>query len=178
MYRLSLRPVAGMLLLMMWFGAQAADLQPGDAAPDFQLLDQNSQLQRLSDYAGRWLVLYFYPKDDTPGCTTEACAFRDDILTLRQLGAAVLGVSTDAVSSHREFADRYHLSFPLLSDSTGEVAGRYGALRNLGLFKFAKRQTFIIDPDGKVARIYRKVNPAGHSDEVIAALRELSGPGP
>lgn len=173
MSRLSLRALSAMALLVMWFGAQAADLQPGDSAPGFELLDQNGKLHSLSDYAGRWLVLYFYPKDDTPGCTAEACAFRDDIVVLKQLGVTVLGVSMDNVQSHREFADKYHLSFPLLSDSKGEVARRYGALRNFGVIKFAKRHTFVIDPTGKLAKIYRKVDAKTHSDEIIAALQDL-----
>jgi peroxiredoxin Q/BCP len=173
MHRRLLQVLAGTALFMMLFGAQAEDLQQGDAAPGFELLDQNGKLHKLSDYTGRWLVLYFYPKDDTPGCTTEACAFRDDIVVLNQLGAVVLGVSMDDVQSHREFADKYHLSFPLLSDSKGEVARRYGALRNLGVVKFAKRYTFIVDPEGRLAKIYRKVEPKTHSDDVIAALKDL-----
>lgn len=153
--------------------ARAAGLAVGDPAPGFELPDQHGESHRLEDYRGRWVVLYFYPKDDTPGCTTEACEFRDDIHLLKKLGVSVVGVSLDDVASHQEFAEKYHLPFTLLSDSTGAVAKRYGALTSLGFVKFAKRHTFIVDPAGHVARIYRRVRPKQHSDEVVAALRDL-----
>jgi peroxiredoxin Q/BCP len=151
----------------------AADLKPGDVAPAFELLDQHSETHRLADYRGQWLVLYFYPKDDTPGCTTEACEFRDDVGILKRMGVALLGVSTDDVKSHREFAQKYHLPFSLLSDARGDVARQYGSLTSLGPLKFAKRHTFVIDPDGRIARIYRDVSPKRHTDEVIADLEKL-----
>ena len=157
--------------------AQAAALGAGDPAPGFELVDQHGETHRLADYRGRWLVLYFYPKDDTPGCTTEACAFRDDIHVLKSLGVAVVGVSLDDVESHREFAEKYHLPFTLLSDSTGAVARQYGALTSLGFVKFARRHTVIIDPEGRIARIYRRVRPKQHGGEVIADLRDLGARG-
>ena len=158
---------------MMVPPAHAAGLHVGDPAPPFRLMDQNGNVHTLDDYRGQWLVLYFYPKDDTPGCTTEACEFRDDVAELKRMGAAVLGISVDDVKSHREFADKYHLSFPLLSDSNGEVARSYGALRNLVLLKFAKRHTFIIDGEGRIAKIYRSVDPKTHSDAIIRDLAQL-----
>ena len=131
------------------------------------------KVNRLSDYRGQWLVVYFYPKDDTPGCTTEACEFRDDVAILKRMDVALLGVSTDHAKSHQKFAGKYHLPFALLSDARGEVARRYGSLMSMGPLKFAKRHTFIIDPDGRITRIYRKVRPSEHSDRVIADLEEL-----
>ena len=161
------------LLFMIFPWAHAAELKPGDPAPHFELKDQNGKTHTLADYRGQWLVLYFYPKDDTPGCTTEACEFRDDVVALKRMGATVLGISMDDVESHQAFAEKYHLSFPLLSDSRGEVARSYGALTNLGLIKFAKRHTFIIDGEGRIAKIYRSVTPKTHSDEVIRDLEHL-----
>jgi len=158
----------------MFFGiAKANDLTQGDLAPGFELLDQHGAKHRLEDYRGSWVVLYFYPKDDTPGCTREACAFRDDYLVLKRMGVTVLGVSLDDVSSHAEFAAKYHLPFPLLSDGAGETARRYGALTSLGIVKFAKRHSFIVDPEGRIARIYRDVAPRTHSDEIIGDLKSL-----
>jgi peroxiredoxin Q/BCP len=165
---------SGLASFFLTFGiAGASALEVGATAPAFDLMDQNSKQHRLEDYRGKWLVLYFYPKNDTPGCTTEACEFRDDIFVLRQMGVAVVGVSTDEVSSHKEFAEKYQLPFPLLSDATGDVARRYGSLMSFGPVKFAKRHTFIIDPNGKIAKIYRSVSPKRHSDEVIEDLRSL-----
>ncbi len=131
------------------------------------------RLIAISDYWGKWLVLYFYPKDDTPGCTTEACKFRDDISVLQRLGVEVLGVSTDDVKSHKEFAEKYHLPFSLLSDPKGETGKAYGALLSLGPLTFAKRHSFIIDLRGRIAKVYREVNAKRHSDEVIADLKSL-----
>ena len=166
---------------MLFSSTQAAELKPGGPAPDFELLDQHGQLHSLARYQGQWLVLYFYPKDDTPGCTAEACEFRDDLLALKRMAVAVVGVSLDAVQSHAAFAAKYHLPFPLLSDSQGQVARAYGALFRLGPLRFAKRHTFLVDPPGQIARIYRKVDPKTHSDQVIhdlQALRDGSAPAP
>lgn len=146
---------------------------PGQAAPAFELQDQNNRWHKLEDYRGRWLVMFFYPKADTPGCTTEACAFRDDIFKFKKLGVAVVGVSLDDVASQKEFADKYHLPYPLLSDARQETARAYGVLRNLGLTQYAKRQTFIIGPSGEVARHYPEVKPESHSAEILADLEEL-----
>ena len=153
--------------------AQAAVLEVGQSAPDFLLPDQDGKTRQLVDWRGKWLVLYFYPKNDTPGCTTEACNFRDDWLLLQELGAAVVGLSVDTSASHAAFAQKYKLPFPLLADAQGEVAARYGALSDWWLFKFAKRQTFIIDPQGRIARIYRSVDSDKHSAEIVADLRQL-----
>jgi peroxiredoxin Q/BCP len=154
--------------------AFAADLpRLGQLAPAFNLPDQSGKPHQLADYAGQWVVLYFYPKDDTPGCTKEACSFRDDMQQLEQLGAKVIGVSEDDTDSHAKFAQKYHLPFPLLADKDGSVANSYGALTNLGLIKFAKRYTFLIDPQGKIAKAYEKVDTSRHSQEIIADLKRL-----
>ncbi len=166
------------LLFFFSPGAAAGSLQVGDPAPDFQLLDQHGKTHALSDYRDRWLVVYFYPKNDTPGCTTEACAFRDDVYQLRKMNVALLGVSTDDVKSHKEFAEKYHLPFSLLSDSEGRAARAYGSLTSIGPWKFAKRHTFIIDPDGRLAGIYRKVHPKTHSRQIIADLENLGAATP
>lgn len=161
------------VLMIFSPGAAAVSVTVGEPAPDFQLPDQHGKTHSLADYRGRWLVIYFYPKDDTPGCTTEACAFRDDLYHLRQMNVALLGVSTDDVNSHKEFAEKYHLPFSLLSDKDGSVAGAYGSLTRLGPLKFAKRHSFIIDPDGRVAKIYRHVDAKTHSRQIIADLQAL-----
>jgi peroxiredoxin Q/BCP len=163
--------------MMIWHETgQAADTpQPGQAAPAFSLPDQNNKVHTLADYAGRWVVLYFYPKDDTPGCTREACAFRDDLHKLTALGAQVLGISVDDSASHAAFAAKYHLPFPLLADTRAGVAQRYGAVRNLAVTKFAKRYTFLIDPAGKIARVYLKVDTSRHSQQIIDDLKILKG---
>jgi len=154
----------------------AADVpKVGSAAPDFTLPDAQSKTHSLADYAGSWLVLYFYPKDDTPGCTKEACSFRDDLFQLEKLGAKVVGISVDDTESHAQFARKYSLPFPLLSDKDGKVAGRYGALMNLGIIKKAKRYTFLINPQGKIAKVYLSVDTSRHSQEIIDDLRRLAG---
>ena len=167
------------LLSLMWPFSSSAEneLLVGGVAPDFELIDQYRKTHKLVDYAGKWLVLYFYPKDDTPGCTTEACNFRDDIFKIHELGAEVLGVSLDSAESHAKFAEKHGLPFSLLSDAEAEVAGKYGCLTSMGPLKYAKRHTFIIDPDGKLAKIYRDVKPKTHIGEVIADLRELQSRG-
>ena len=156
------------------FGSStASELDVGMQAPQFELLDQTDTTHSLNNYLGKWVVLYFYPKDDTPGCTKEACAFRDDIATLQNLEVQIFGVSVDTTESHAEFANKYSLEFPLLGDIGGRVASSYGSLTKLGPLKLAKRHTFIIDREGKVAKIYRSVKPATHSDEVIAGIKKL-----
>jgi peroxiredoxin Q/BCP len=158
--------------------ARAGELpKVGEVAPDFELPDQNGVKHNLHEFAGKWLVLYFYPKDDTPGCTQEACSFRDDLHKLTALGAQVVGISVDDSDSHAEFAKKYHLPFPLLADKSTEVTARYGALMNLWLFKVAKRYTFLIDPQGKVAKVYEKVETSRHSTEIIEDLKQLVAKG-
>lgn len=149
------------------------ELTIGKAAPGFTLVDQAGKPHRLADYRGRWLVLYFYPKDDTPGCTKEACTFRDDQVKYDQVNAAVVGISIDNSDSHAAFAKKYHLPFPLLADSGGKVASAYGSFFSFGPLKYSRRHTFIIDPDGRLAKIYRDVKPASHSNQVLADLRSL-----
>lgn len=146
----------------------------GSPAPSFRLQDQNGGWHQPEDYRGRWLVLYFYPKDSTPGCTTEACEFRDNVFAFRDAGAAVLGISVDDVASHRAFAEEHSLPFPILADSDRRVTAAWGTLtRYLGMLELARRDTFIIDPQGRIVKHYVKVNPEGHSAIVLADLRQL-----
>ena len=148
-------------------------LKVGDDAPTFSLPDSLGNQVSLNDYKGKWVVLYFYPKDDTPGCTTEACHFRDDFKSLEAIGAKVVGVSIDDSFSHKKFAEKYNLPFPLLSDASGEVASRYGALNNFLVIKLAKRYTYLINPQGKIAKIYLSVDTSKHSQEIIDDLKGL-----
>ncbi|MBI5429231.1 MAG: peroxiredoxin [Nitrosomonadales bacterium] len=161
--------------LLVARAARAGELpEVGKPAPDFKLPDQNGKQHVLQDYRGKWLVLYFYPRDDTPGCTKEACAFRDDLNQIAELGAQVVGVSVDDSESHAEFAKKYHLPFPLLADKTTETAARYGALMNLGFMKIARRYTFLIDPQGNVGKVYLSVEASRHSKEIIEDLQKLT----
>lgn len=154
-------------------GIASEQITVGTPAPEFELFDQTGQLHSLEDYRDRWVVLYFYPKDGTPGCTTEACQFRDNIMAFRNLNVQILGVSLDDVESHKEFAEHHNLPFPLLADTEGETSTAYGVkTRKFGM-TYAKRQTFIIDPDGKIAKHYETVKPAEHSAQVLADLSEL-----
>ena len=151
----------------------APTLKPGDDAPHFSLPDNQGRQVNLNDFRGKWVVLYFYPKDDTPGCTTEACHFRDDFKLLENLGAQVIGMSIDDSFSHKKFAEKYNLPFPLLSDASGEVASLYGALNNFLVIKLAKRYTYLINPQGKIAKIYLSVDTSKHSQEIIEDLKKL-----
>ena len=164
------------LLAVFWTTGAVASGVPtaGSPAPEFSLPDQNGRIVRLADFRGKWVVLYFYPKDDTPGCTEEACAFRDDQVALTLLGAQVVGVSLDDSASHAAFARKYNLPFPLLADMDAKVAASYGAVTNLVVAKFARRYTFLIDPQGRIARTYLKVDTSRHSAEIIADLKRLT----
>ncbi len=155
-------------------GVAVAD-QPavGLSAPEFELPDQVGQLHSLEDYRDSWVVLYFYPKDETPGCTTEACEFRDNIFAFQKINAHVLGVSFDDVESHRKFAEHYDLPFPLLADSDGKAADAYGVRTRMFGMTVAKRETFLIDPAGKIAKHYDSVKPDAHAAEVLADLEAL-----
>ena len=153
--------------------ASLAQIKVGSKAPNFTLSDQNSIQHQLSDYEGSWVILYFYPKDDTPGCTTQACDFRDAVKRIIASKSNVFGVSLDSVESHKRFADKNNLPFSLLSDESGEVSEAYDSLNNFMSFKSAKRNTFIIDPDGKVAKIYLSVKPSTHSQMVLDDLNQL-----
>lgn len=149
----------------------------GDAAPTFTLPDQSGKPVSLGDYRGKWVVLYFYPKDGTPGCTTEACEFRDNVFAFREAGATILGISVDDVASHKKFAADHQLPFTLLADSEKKVAQSYGVLhRMLGLMELARRETFIVDPQGRIAKHYREVDPGSHSKQVLADLKGLRAP--
>jgi peroxiredoxin Q/BCP len=167
------------LLLLLSFiipgytGNAADQVAVGDTAPEFELSDQDGQLHSLEDYRDQWVVLYFYPKDETPGCTTEACEFRDNIFAFRKINAQILGVSLDDVESHEKFAEKYSLPFPLLADTEGKAAEAYGVKTKMFGMTVAKRQTFLVGPDGKIARHYEKVTPEGHSQQVLVDLKEL-----
>jgi len=152
-------------------------LEPGTEAPNFQLPTDNGGTVELAKLRGGPVVLYFYPRDDTPGCTREACAFRDQQETLKRLGATVIGISPDDIASHAEFREKFRLNFPLLADSDHEVAEKYGAWRQKNMYgKKAtgiQRSTFLIDREGRVARVWRRVQVDGHDQEVIEALSDL-----
>ena len=148
-------------------------IREGQPAPDFTLADQHSQPVTLSSLRGKWVVLYFYPKDDTPGCTKEACSFRDNLVALQQLNAAVLGVSVDTVASHKEFSDKYELNFPILADNGYKVCRLYGTLTSYMGMKMASRSTVIIDPEGTVRQLFPSVKPTDHALEIHQALKQL-----
>lgn len=167
--------LSGLMLLSMQNLSFAGELpKVGQPAPAFTLADQNGKTHSLDEYAGKWVVLYFYPKDDTPGCTKEACSFRDDLAQLDKLGAQVVGISVDNTDSHAKFAAKYHLPFPLLADKDGKVADSYGALTNLYLVKLAKRYTFLIDPKGNISKTYLSVDTSRHSQQIIDDLKHLA----
>jgi len=143
------------------------------AAPTFTLYDAYQAQHSLEDYKGQWLIIYFYPKDNTPGCTTEACALRDDNEKFKQLNTKIIGISTNSSKSHLKFSENQSLPFTLLADTQGTVSDAYGALFKLGPLKFSKRHSFIIDPSGKIAKIYRSVAPGVHSEELLQDLQAL-----
>jgi peroxiredoxin Q/BCP len=151
-----------------------SELIEGMKAPDFSLPSTEGKSLNLKDFRGQQVVLYFYPKDDTPGCTKEACSFRDSLARLKSKGAVVLGVSLDDIPSHDKFREKYNLSFPLLSDQKAEVSSRYGVYKQKNLYgnKFwgIERSTFIIDKDGTIKKIFRKVRVDGHVDEIMPYL--------
>lgn len=147
-------------------------------AVDFNLPDQDNKLHSLGSYKGKWVVLYFYPKDDTPGCTKEACSFRDSFEKLQKLGVVVLGVSKNSVSSHKKFAQKYHLNFPLLADSDAKTIKDYnawGKKKFLGKeYEGILRITYLINPKGEIAKVYEKVDPLNHADLIISDLENLN----
>lgn len=169
------RPIAAVFALLALSLSTLASEQfaVGEPTPEFELSDQNGQLHSLEDYRNQWVVLYFYPKDGTPGCTTEACEFRDNIFAFKKINAQVLGVSLDDIESHQKFAENHGLPFPLLADAEGKTADAYGVRTKMFGMTVAKRQTFLIDPDGKLAKHYEKVKPATHSAQVLADLADL-----
>jgi peroxiredoxin Q/BCP len=167
-------PLTLAALLALAFPVVAGVPAVGSAAPSFRLQDQDGKWHQLSDYRGQWVVLYFYPKDDTPGCTTEACSFRDNIFAFRKLGAVILGISVDDAASHKAFAEKHGLPFPLLADPSKVTAKDYGVLKTyMGVMEMARRDTFIVDPQGRVAKHYESVDPDGHTRVVLDDLKAL-----
>jgi peroxiredoxin Q/BCP len=150
----------------------------GSAAPGFKLQDQHGDWHELADYKGQWVALYFYPKDDTPGCTTQACGFRDNIFAFRKEGAVILGISVDDVESHKAFAEKHGLPFTLLADPEKTVAREYGVLKKYaGLVEIARRDTFRIDPQGRIVRHYESVDPETNSVIVLEDIKALKSEG-
>jgi thioredoxin-dependent peroxiredoxin len=156
-----------------------AKLEPGVSAPEIRLPDQNGDERALSAHRGQWVLVYFYPRDDTPGCTVEACGLRDAWTQYGRAGIQVLGISADDAKSHRKFADKFALPFPLLADVEKKVIRAYGAWgkkKFMGReFDGILRQSFLVDPKGKIAKVYAKVKPEGHADEVLADVEALKG---
>ncbi len=146
-------------------------------APNFKLPDQDGKIHKLSDYNGQWVLIYFYPKDDTPGCTTEACGLRDNFPKFGKLKVKVFGISTDSVGSHKKFAEKYKLPFTLLADEDKKVVEKYGVWAEKSMYgrKYlgTLRNSFLIDPQGKIVRIYEKVKPSEHAEQVLVDLKEL-----
>ena len=173
----TLAATAALLLVasaVLWIWRGGPRLAEGSVAPEFALADQDGNVRRLADYAGRWLVLYFYPKDDTPGCTKQACHLRDAPGLVDDPGVSLVGISTDTVASHARFARTLRLPFPLLADPDGRTARAYDSLLNLGVVKIARRHTFVITPEGRIAARFDKVDPVHHAEDVarvIGALR-------
>jgi len=151
-----------------------SELVAGAKAPSFSAPDQSGQIVSLSDFAGKTLILYFYPKDDTPGCTVEACSFRDEHTVFEKKGAIVIGVSPDSPKKHTKFIEKFSLPFPLLADEDHKIAEAYNVWVEKSMYgkKYMgmERSTFVIGPDGKLKAVYRKVKPAEHTAEVLAAL--------
>jgi len=162
-------------MLCVFAGAVQAAEGPalGAIAPDFKLQDQNGKSHQLKDYRGKWVALYFYPKDQTPGCTTQACEFRDNIFAFREANAQILGISVDDVESHKKFAEKHGLPFPILADSTKETAKKYGSLKSYFGMELARRDTYLIDPQGRIVKRYVEVDPKGHSELVLKDLKAL-----
>lgn len=161
----------------VWIGWQAWHTGPlpvpGTRAPDFSLPDQNGNIQTLANFSGRWLVLYFYPKDDTPGCTQQACSFRDGLHKFDAANAMVVGVSVDSRESHQQFAQKHSLSFPLLADTNGTVARHYGVLMDWVVFRMTKRVTFLINPQGLIHRVYPNVDTGKHATQLISEISDI-----
>lgn len=145
-------------LTLGWYGGSMK-------AQDFTLPDQDGKMHKLSDYLGKWVVLYFYPEDDTPGCTTEACSFRDNLYKLTYLGVVILGVSPDSVESHKKFHEKYRLNFTILADPEKKVHDAY---------HITSRTTYLIDPEGEIKKVYEKVHPEKHVEEILKGLQIVS----
>ena len=162
------------LCLLLISGQSISEISTGQVAPNFNLQDQNGEWHTLDNYKGKWVVLFFYPKDQTPGCTTEACNFRDNIFEFEKLNAQILGVSLDDVESHQAFSEKYSLPYPILADVNQECATEYGVLGKFMMMTIAKRQSFLINPEGSIVKHYKKVNPDTHTNEVIVDLKRLT----
>ena len=170
---LLLAVVLALVVLVPRVLSRSATPSAGSNAPDFTLSSQEGSSVSLKDYRGKWVVLYFYPKDQTPGCSREAHNFQVDQPKYAERNAVVLGVSLDSVDSHKKFCAKEGLNFKLLADTNHKVTDAYGSLTNLGLVKFAARHTFLIDPSGKIVKAYTSVDPVRHSEEVLAALDQM-----
>lgn len=148
-------------------------------AHNFNLPDQNGKMHSLSDYAGKWLVLYFYPKDGTPGCTLEACAFRDASADFKNIGVEIVGISKDSVSSHKKFEEKHNLNFPILSDESHKVIEAYDSWNPKKFwgkeFLGVERNTFLINPKGEIVKDYKNVNPLTHTSEIVNDLKKFQG---
>ena len=162
------------LCLLLINGESISEINTGQVAPNFNLQDQNGEWHTLDNYKGKWVVLFFYPKDQTPGCTTEACNFRDNIFEFEKLNAQILGVSLDDVESHQAFSEKYSLPYPILADVNKECATEYGVLGKFMMMTIAKRQSFLINPEGSIVKHYKKVDPDTHTKEVIVDLKQLT----
>ena len=176
MLNTAVRRLALPVLALLAFAGIAVAGTPtvGQPAPAFKLQDQDGKWHSLADYKGKWVAIYFYPKDDTPGCTTQACSFRDNVFAFNKEGAVILGISVDDVASHKAFAAKHGLPFTLLADPTKAVTKEYGVLKTyMGVMEMARRDTYIIDPQGRVAKHYESVNPDGHSKVVLEDLKAL-----
>jgi thioredoxin-dependent peroxiredoxin len=169
--------IVGVVLLVPRLLSHSVTPSVGSDAPQFTLPSQEGAPVSLSDFRGKWVVLYFYPKDQTPGCTREAHNFQADQVKYAEHNAVVLGVSVDSVDSHKKFCAKEGLNFKLLADTAHTVTKAYGSLTNLGVAKFASRHTFLIDPNGKVAKVYTSVDPAHHSAELLDQLHQLQTTG-
>ena len=169
--------IISMVSILCFFlipGTSIGEINAGQTAPNFNLQDQNGEWHTLDNYKGKWVVLFFYPKDQTPGCTTEACNFRDNIFEFDKLNAQILGVSLDDVESHQAFSEKYSLPYPILADVNKECATEYGVLGKFMMMTIAKRQSFLINPEGSIVKHYKKVNPDTHTNEVIVDLKRLT----
>ena len=176
MSTITARWIAGLVLGLFSLTGVASATPPavGQAAPAFKLQDQDGKWHSLADYKGKWVAIYFYPKDDTPGCTTQACSFRDNIFAFNKEGAVILGISVDDVESHKKFAEKHGLPFTLLADADKAVSKSYGVLKTyMGVMEMARRDTFIVDPQGRIAKHYESVDPEGHSKLVLDDIKAL-----
>jgi peroxiredoxin Q/BCP len=166
--------ITSILYFFLITGTSIAEINTGQTAPNFNLQDQNGNWHTLDNYKGQWVVLFFYPKDQTPGCTTEACNFRDNIFEFQKLNAQILGVSLDDIESHQAFSEKYSLPYPILADVNKECATEYGVLGKFMMMTIAKRQSFLINPEGQIVKHYKKVDPDTHTKEVIIDLKQLT----